>query len=182
MINPELKNAISDYITKCDESYLEYETEHGDVGDAYVHCVMEDKRHWATKFEEYAKQEFPELDDNAIDWLLSESDKWAFDMKPGHRFTSFKPEEGCCIWSAAIEEVENQFEVSAIAEEFVCSDDEVREIVSVLCDESEHCIHMHSPDFTHFETYQATDCCWFAVISREWFIDKIEEYRDECEA
>ena len=179
MINPELKKAISDYITKCDESWLQYETTHSDAGDAYVHCVMQDKPHWGTKFEDYVKQEFPGLDDEAIDWLLSEADQWSFDMTPGHRFSSTSPKEGLSIWGTSIEEVENQFEVSVIAEEFVCSDEEVREIVSRLCDESEHCIHMHSPDFKCFCTYQATDCRWCAVISREWFIDKIEEYEEE---
>lgn len=179
MINPELKKAISDYITNCDESYLEYETTHGDAGDAYVHCVMEDKRNWGTKFEDYVKQEFPGLDAEAIDWLLCEADQWSFDMVPGHRFTFFKPEEGLSIWGTSIEEVENSFGVSVIAEEFVCSDDEVREIVSELCDEAEHCIHMFLPDFTSFYTYQSTDCCWFAVIPRCWFVDKIEEMQDE---
>jgi hypothetical protein len=183
MINPELKKAISDYITKCDESHLEYETEHSDAGDAYIHCVMEDKRNWGTTFEEYVKQEFPELDEQAIEWLLGEFDEWDFEMKPGHRFTSFEPAEGCCIWFAAIEEVENQIEVSRIAEEFDCSKAEVCEIIRWLKNEGHHCIRCDYIEREHgtFETYQATDCCWFAVISREWFADKIEEYYDEQE-
>jgi len=180
MINPELKNAISAFITRCDESHLEYETTHCDAGSAYDHCVMDDKRHWGQEFFDYVREQFPGLDDDQIDEMLSDVDQWSFDMVPGHRFSSTSPEEGLCIWSAAIEEVENQFEVSVIAEECDCTEDEVCAVVTALKYEGDHCIHCDYIARKHgtFETYQCTDCCWFAVIPRSWFVDKIEEMQD----
>ena len=180
MINPELKSQISTYITKCDEAHLEYEEKHGDAGDAYCHCAMEDKRKWGQKFHDYVAEQFPELTEDQIDEMLSDVDEWSFDMVPGHRFSGETPaEEGLTIWGACIEEVENQHEVKAIADEFDCEVDEVREIVAALYETSDHCIgSIPRKDFDTFYTYQCTDACWFAVIPRSWFVDKIEEMQD----
>jgi hypothetical protein len=144
---------------------------------------MEDRRS-KDKLEEYAREQFPGITDEQVEYLRDAFDSWSFDMEPGHRFTTIPAEQGCCVASYAIEEVENQHEVKVIAEALDCEVDDVRVMVIAVKDKgSDHCIgHIYRPEsFDTFETYQATDACWFAVVPRSWFTETLEQYEEEQE-
>ena len=96
MVTEELQKAFSEYLTKCDEAHLEYEEKHSDAGDAYVHCVEEDRQS-KDKLEEYAREQFPGITDEQVEYLRDAFDNWSFDMEPGHRFTTIPAEQGCCV-------------------------------------------------------------------------------------
>ena len=191
MIDPELQQRFRELLTRCDESHLEYEEKHGDAGDAYTHCVVEDVRHVKEALDEYILTNFPNWTPEEVKAVLSGFDRWSFDMEPGHRFSGRRnadPDEakvGCQVWSASVEEVENQYEVKTLAEELDCEIDEVRELVLAERENprSDFCIgSIYRPEtFSTFETYQCTDACWFAVVPYEWFIEKIEEVRERHE-
>lgn len=187
MIDPELQAAFRELLKSCDESHLEYEEKHGDAGDAYTHCVTESpsSKEALTK---YIQVNFPDWTFDEVQSVVDEFDEWSFDMEPGHRFSSWPTYEadterrGCCVWGAAIEEVENQVELSWLAESLDRSVAEVRELVlhEKECRPSDFCIGtIYRPEtFDTFETYQCTDACWFAIVPYTWFIDKIEEVRE----
>lgn len=179
MVTEELQKAFSEYLTKCDEAHLEYEEKHSDAGYAYVHCVVED-RHSKDKLEEYAREQFPGLTDEQVEYLRDAFDEWSFDMEPGHRFTTIPVEQGCCVASYAIEEVENQHEVKAIADALDCEVEDVWEMVTIEKNRNNHCIGTLFAKGT-FETYQCTDACWFAVVPRSWFLETLEQYEEEQE-
>lgn len=188
MIDPELQAAFRELLKSCDESYLKYEEEHG---DAYSHCVTESpgSKEALTK---YIQVNFPDWTFDEVQSVVDEFDQWSFDMEPGHRFSNWgtsydkrypdTEQRGCCVWSAAIEEVENQYDVARIAEDLDCSIAEVRELVLHEKDSShsDFCIGtIYRPEsFDTFETYQCTDACWFAIVPYTWFTDKIEEVRE----
>jgi hypothetical protein len=181
MVTEELQKAFSEYLTKCDEAYLEYEEKHSDAGDAYTHCVMEDR--WSKdKLEEYAREQFPGITDEQVEYLRDAFDVWSFDMEPGHRFTTIPVGQGCCVAGYAIEEVENQHEVKVIAEELDCGVEDVRAMVLA---ETYQCIGSISKamedKFITFHTYQCTDACWFAVVPRCWIEESLQQYEDDQE-
>ena len=187
MIDPELQAAFRELLKSCDESYLKYEEEHGDAGDAYAHCVTESPGS-LEKLALYISVNFPDWTKRERLAVIDEFDQWSFDMEPGHRFSSWPTYEtdtdrrGCCVWGTALEEVENQIELSWLAEALDCSIAEVRELVLHEKDfsHSDFCIGTISwPEtFDTFETYQCTDACWFAIVPYTWFTDKIEEVRE----
>lgn len=195
MIDPELQAAFRELLKSCDESHLKYEEEHGDAGDAYTHCVTEDVDRAKEALVEYILVNFPDWTPDEVQSVVDEFDEWSFDMEPGHTFSHWKigggdwlrgdkdtDKKGCCVWGAAIEEVENQYEVARIAASLDCSIAEVRELVLHEKDfsHSDFCIGtIYRPEsFDTFETYQCTDACWFAVVPHTWFTDKIEEVRE----
>jgi hypothetical protein len=182
MVTEELQKAFSEYLTKCDEAYLEYEEKHSDACGAYSHCVMWDRQS-KDKLEEYAREQFPGITDEQVEYLRDAFDSWSFDMEPGHRFTTIPAEQGCCVASYAIEEVENQHEVKVIAEALDCEVEDVRKMVRNEKDLGSHCIGTLSTFYTFdtFETYQCTDACWFAVVPRSWFVETLEQYEEELE-
>lgn len=187
MIDPELQLAFRELLKSCDESRLEYEEEHGDAGDAYTHCVTESPGS-KEALTQYIQVNFPDWTFDEVQSVVDEFDEWSFDMEPGHRFSSWPTYEvdtdrrGCCVWGAAIEEVENQVELSWLAESLDCGIAEVRELVLYEKDfsHSDFCIGtiFRPESFDSFETYQCTDACWFAVVPYAWFTDKIEEVRE----
>lgn len=188
MIDPELQQRFRELLTRCDESHLEYEEKHGDAGDAYSHCVVEDSQSVKKALTEYIQVNFPSWTFDEVQSVVDEFDRWSFNMEPGHRFSGRRntdpdeQREGCQVWAAAIEEVENQIEVNWLADELDCSYAEVRELVLAEkeCKRSDFCIgSIHRPEtFDTFETYQCTDACWFAVVPYDWFTEKIEEVRE----
>lgn len=187
MIDPELQQRFRELLQRCDESHLEYEEKHSDAGGAYTHCVVEDVRYTKEALEEYIQTNFPDWTPDEVKAVLDEFDQWSFDMEPGHRFRGRKntdPDEskaGCQVWSASIEEVENQYEVGWLAEELDCEVEEIRELVLAEKEgRSDFCIgSIYRPEtFDTFETYQCTDACWFAVVPYAWFEDHIEEVRE----
>lgn len=184
MIDPELQQRFRELLTRCDESHLEYEEKHGDAGDAYCHCVTESSG-VIEALTQYIQVNFPSWTFDEVQSVVGEFDKWSFNMEPGHRFSGRRnsdpdeQREGCQVWGAAIEEVENQYAVSWLAEELDCEVEEVRELVKAEYDKGEFCIgSIPRLDFDTFETYQCTDACWFAVVPADWFIEKIEEVRE----
>lgn len=192
MINPELQQRFRELLSRCDESHLEYEEKHSDAGAAYAHCVTEDRHLVRKALTAYISANFPTWTPDEVKAVMEAFDKWSFDMQPGHRFSYWNndsPDEeqkGCCVWGAAIEEVENQIELSWLAEELDCEIHEVRELVLAEKEfgRSEFCIGtIYRPDtFDSFETYQCTDACWFAVVPYDWFIDQITDIRSCDEA
>jgi|LakMenE18May11ns_1017448.scaffolds.fasta_scaffold9959384_21 hypothetical protein len=191
MIDPELQQRFRELLTRCDESHLEYEEEHGDAGDAYSHCVVEDSHNVREALVYYILTNFPGWTPEEVKAVLGEFDQWSFDMVPGHRFSGRRntdPDEskaGCQVWSTSVEEVENQVEVKTLAESLDCEVENIRELVLAEKEGrmSDFCIgHIYRPEtFTTFETYQATDACWFAVVPYDWFTEKIEEVREHAE-
>ena len=184
MINPDLQQRFRDLLRRCDDAHLEYEEKHGDAGDAYCHCVIESLGS-LEKLDNYIQTNFPEWTDRERQAVIDEFDRWSFDMVPGHRFSTWpttEPDEqrkGCCVWGAAIEEVENQYEVKVLADELDCEVEDIRELVLAEKECREFCIgSIHRPEsFDTFDTYQSTDVCWFAVVPYDWFIDTIYEVR-----
>lgn len=183
MIDPELQQRFREYLLRCDEAHLEYEEKHGDAGDAYAHCVTESPG-VADALAEYIRVNFPDWSLEEAGRVIDEFDQWSFDMTPGHRFSGWSatdPDEnhrGCCVWGTSIEEVENQYEVKALAEELDCEVEDIRELVGVEYEKGEFCIgSLACLNFDHFYTYQCTDACWFAVVPYDWFIEKITEIR-----
>ena len=187
MIDPELQQRFRELLKRCDESYLEYEEKHGDAGDAYCHCVTESSG-VVEALTEYIQVNFPSWTFDEVQSVVDEFDEWSFNMEPGHRFSGRRnsdpdeQREGCQVWAAAVEEVENQYEVKWLAEELDCEVEDIRELVLAEkeCKRSDFCIgHIYRPEtFDTFETYQATDACWFAVVPYDWFTEKIEEVRE----
>jgi hypothetical protein len=175
MVDDDLRKRFREWLQKADEAGLEYEEKHSDAGDAYVHCVIEDKPHYVAKIKAYIKDELGIQDEAFIAHAVKEFDQWSFDMQSGHRFTTIDPAEGCYIWAAAIEEVELQYETKVIAEDLDCEVEDVVECVKAESALREFCIHYYDNTDT-FYTYQATDACWFAVIPRCWFTDLLEEF------
>ena len=192
MIDPELQQRFRELLTRCDESHLEYEEKHGDAGDAYTHCVVEDSHRVKKTLAGYIGTNFPDWTPDEVQSVVDEFDRWSFDMEPGHRFSIWsttEPDgerEGCCVWAASVEEVENQIEVKWLADELDCEVEEVRELVTAEYHEGDFCIGSLSRlDFDCFYTYQCTDACWFAVVPYDWFTDAIHEvrsnYGEACE-
>lgn len=192
MIDPELQQRFRELLTRCDESRLEYEEKHGDAGDAYCHCVTESSG-VIEALTQYIQVNFPSWTFDEVQSVVGEFDEWSFNMEPGHTFSPWKvgggdwlrgdpdtDRKGCCVWGAAIEEVEEQYEVKVLAEELDCFHAEVRELVMAEKELSNFCIgSIHRPEtFDTFETYQCTDACWFAVVPYDWFTEKIEEVRE----
>jgi hypothetical protein len=192
MIDPELQQRFRELLQRCDESHLEYEEKHGDAGDAYTYCVVEDLRRVNEALKEYIQANFPDWTPDETRMVVDEFDTWSFDMEPGHRFSGRKNSDideekaGCQVWSTSVEEVENQCDVGAFAEELGCEDEQVRELVLAERENprSDFCIgSIYRPEtFDTFETYQATDACWFAVVPYAWFEDSIDDIRSCDEA
>jgi hypothetical protein len=179
MVTEEMQARFRDLLEKIDEQCLKYEEEHGDAGGGYAHLVKEDKSVSLTRVREYLVEQFPETTTEERAAIVKLFDEWCFDMEPGNRFTTINPEKGCCVGSWALEEVENQVEVSYLAETLECSKEDIREMVRAEKDRKDFCIGtLYRDDFSAFETYQVTDGCWFAVVPREWFVDMLEEIRD----
>jgi len=185
MIDPELQQRFRELLKRCDESHLEYEEKHCDAGDAYCHCVVEDSRSVKKALVEYIGTNFPEWTSDEVKAVLSEFDQWSFDMEPGHRFSGRRnsdpdeQREGCQVWAASVEEVENQIEVKWLADELDCEVEDIRELVTAEYHDGDFCIGSLSRlDFDCFYTYQCTDACWFAVVPYDWFTEKIEEVRE----
>lgn len=188
MIDPELQQRFRELLTRCDESHLEYEEKHCDAGDAYCHCVVEDSHRVKKTLVEYIGTNFPEWTSDEVKAVLSEFDQWSFDMEPGHRFSGRRnsdpdeQREGCQVWAASVEEVENQYEVKTLAQDLDCEVEEIRELVTAEYHDGDFCIGSLSRlDFDCFYTYQCTDACWFAVVPYGWFTEKIEEVRERNE-
>jgi hypothetical protein len=191
MTDPELQQRFRELLKRCDESHLEYEEKHGDAGDAYTHCVVEDSHRVKAVLEEYIQTNFPDWTPDETRMVVDEFDAWSFDMEPGHRFSGRRNSDvdeakaGCQVWSSSIEEVENQVEVKMLAEELDCEVEDIRELVLAERENprSDFCIgSIYRPEtFNTFETYQCTDACWFAVVPYAWFEDSIEDIRDRVE-
>lgn len=185
MIDPELQQRFRELLTRCDESHLEYEEKHGDAGDAYCHCVTESSG-VIEALTEYIQVNFPSWTFDEVQSVVDEFDEWSFSMEPGHRFSGRRntdpdeQREGCRVWGAAVEEVENQYGVNWLAEELDCEVEDIRELVLAEKECGDFCIgHIYRPEtFDTFETYQCTDACWFAVVPYDWFTEKIEEVRE----
>lgn len=175
----DLKTRFKALLEKHDEAHLEYEEKHDDAGSGYVSCFVDESPHGRKKLKEFMAEHYPEFMGSKDNWkkLAARLDKWAVEMKPGHRFTTIDESEGCCVGSWALEEVENQHEVKVFADELDCTEEEVRELVRV---EKDHCV-LCSKDrpFDTFGSYQCTDACWFCVVPRSWIDDTIEEILNE---
>lgn len=184
MVDEDLKRRFTEYLTKCDETYLEYEEKHGDAGAAYTHCVVESWQNGYAKrtFIDYVKEHI-DCTQGELAELVKRFDAWSFEMEPSHIFgCSVDPDKGIVIDSYDLGEVENQHEVNVIAEELECEPDDVRELVKQAKAEHDFCIgSIYRDNFETFETYQATDAVWMAVVPRSWIDDTLDEIRTEAE-
>lgn len=178
MKDPDLQKRFREQLALCDAAHLEYEEEHGDAGNAYTHCVIEDKGYAVKRLKEYVTENMPEVTPDELKEIMSRLDGWSFDMEPGHRFTTVSVQKGVVLNGFPIEEVENQYEVKVLAEQLGCEVEEVRELVLA---ENDFCIGtLYRENFDTFETYQITDCCWFAVLPKCWIEDTLNEIREEA--
>lgn len=176
----DLRKQFKALLQAADDSHLEYEEKHGDAGSAYVHLVTEDEQRAKKKLLEYMKEHMPDVTEDERKAIVRKVDEWCIDMQPGHRFSTTDPEEGCCVDSWALEEVENQHEVKRFAEELDCEESEVRGMARAEEKEGDFCIRCSDRDeFDTFLTYQCTDAVWCAVVPREWINDQLEEIRQE---
>ena len=177
-----LRKRFKALLQASDDAHLEYEEKHGDAGAAYVHLVVEEKNRSKEKLKEYLTEHMPEVTEAEQKAILKNFDQWCIDMQPGHRFSTTKPEEGCCVGSWALEEVENQHEVKRYAEELDCEEHEVRDMACAEEKEGDFCIRCSDRDkFDTFLTYQCTDAVWCAVVPREWIDGQLEELRNSDE-
>ncbi len=181
----DLKIRFEKYLEDCDKAYLEYEETHGDAGAGYAHVLVESWRNGYAKrpFIDYAKEhtDCSEQELRELVKRFGNDAEWSIEFKPGHIFScQVPPEEGIVIDSWDLGEVENQYEVSVIAEHLDCEEEEVRALVRQARQEHNFCIgSIYREDFQTFETYQTTDAVWLAVVPRSWFDDTLSEIREE---
>lgn len=177
----DLRKRFKVLLQACDDGWLEYEEKHGDAGASYVHLIDEERMAKKT-LKAYMAEHLPDVTEAEQKAILKRFDQWSVDMEPGHRFSSTDPEKGCCVGSWALEEVQNQIEVSMLAEQLGCDESEVREMVRAEKEGNDFCIGtIYRDDFDTFETYQCTDAVWCAVVSKQWILDQLEELRDSDE-
>lgn len=170
---------LLEIIKQLNDHYHNYVTEHEDSGDCYAHLVSENwyqgsfqDEQIKTRLEHLCiKLSNSEFDD--LTTKLKHRGNW--EMVSGSMFYPTYT-DGIYIESYSIGEVENQIEVKALADEVG-----TKHIVPLLRKvekDGYHCIR-YTPGRDCFETYQATDSVWYAVIRDEEILEVIEEMEEE---
>ncbi len=180
-VNSELALRFIALVNAADECHEEYETTHGDAGDAHLHMVSEGcQNELIAKIKAHAIATGSTESEAAL--IASRFDSFAVEAKSCHRFTSFDAASigGLLVGGPwMLEEIENQHEVSRYATELDCEESEVRQLVMSPLADTELCIRFHGDTFATFETYRATDCGWYALLPDSWFADTLDEIRQE---
>lgn len=163
-------------VNDADDCNEEYQTKHDDAGDSYVHMVTEEIEQYRAKVAAYAC-ELLNVNELTAELIAAEFDQWCVDMVAGHRFTGdIKGSMKLNGW--AIEEIENQHELSRYAAELDCEISQIVEWVKKLDDDNDVCARYNRKGDT-FETYRCTDGCWFATIDDAWFADTLIDLIDQ---
>ncbi len=183
MLSDELKQAFIDLVTKCDEARLKYCETHRDAGDAYIHCAVGrdvDMKNVRKKAIEYMVEKLA-IEEYTTKRIADQIDEWAIEMMPGSIHECYGSNGRHIVESFAIKEVENSHDVSTIARELDCTDEDFRELVRWAKDiDRTHCIGpLHHDEFETFNTYQVTDACWLATVPDTWFREQLSELNED---
>jgi hypothetical protein len=169
----EAWNSLSDVLTQIQEWSEEYNTTHDDAGDGYAHMVAEGC--WPDQWKricEYLDENF-DLTDAQLDKLADCGEEFCddFEMRPGHIFSG-EPGDGIVLDSWPVGEIEEQIEISHLAEQAKLPESLVRHLIS---EQSDFCLRMWRTDSATCEMYIYTDDIWQAVLTDERIEDILAE-------
>lgn len=153
---------------------VEYQTEHTDAGDNYSHLLLEggwaynncDEKVNDRLFElgiELTPEQLESVTQHICDFGL-------WEMEPDNMYSTCGRSAGLVLDSYPLQEIEEQIEVESLEVEssFLVP------LLRKAAGDRRLCIR-YTPGRDCFESYEATDSCWTAVISDESLRMAVEE-------